>query len=236
MKLITSKDITEYITTKIPKICTPLLTITETVTILDISHKTECPIHHDISEKPETSTEEMMREWMARQTEANERIKNHVVELERQINQGLRNRQAIIQNLKRQFEFLEEEGNVEFIEEDETQLIPTMPKPSLSNSNSTIVSPFLKDCTVNIPYRNAKTFADDVLTNHVGDKELSSMDGVGTGRLTKKEIKKDDNDVPKEPKKDWKLDEKVVPHNENVYHYQCHPIEIPHLNRIIKES
>ncbi|GJT50640.1 hypothetical protein Tco_0976797, partial [Tanacetum coccineum] len=57
-------------------------------------------------EYTETSTEEMMREWMASQTKANERMKNQVVELENQINQGLRNHQEIIQNLERQFEFL----------------------------------------------------------------------------------------------------------------------------------
>ncbi|GJU99179.1 hypothetical protein Tco_1328450 [Tanacetum coccineum] len=39
--------------------------------------------------------------------EANERMKDHVVELERQIDQGSRNRQAIIENLERQFEYLE---------------------------------------------------------------------------------------------------------------------------------
>nr|GEY68797.1 zinc finger, CCHC-type [Tanacetum cinerariifolium] len=44
---------------------------------------------------------------MARQTEANECMKNPVVELENRINQGLRNRQAIIENLVRQFEYLE---------------------------------------------------------------------------------------------------------------------------------
>ncbi|GJS83420.1 hypothetical protein Tco_0749961 [Tanacetum coccineum] len=55
----------------------------------------------------ETSPEEMMKECLARQTEANERIKNQVVELERKINQGLRNRQAIIENLEMQFEYLE---------------------------------------------------------------------------------------------------------------------------------
>nr|GEW66216.1 reverse transcriptase domain-containing protein [Tanacetum cinerariifolium] len=42
----------------------------------------------------------MMREWMDRQADANERMKNHVVELERKVNQGLRNRQAIIKNLE----------------------------------------------------------------------------------------------------------------------------------------
>ncbi|GKB16017.1 hypothetical protein Tco_0849940, partial [Tanacetum coccineum] len=132
---------------------------------------------------PKASTEEMMKEWMARQTEANERMKDQVVELERQINQGLRNRQAIIANLERQ-------GDVKAIEEDETKPIPTMPNLKPINSNSPTVLPFLKDCTVHIPYTNAKTFADDVLLNHVGDEELSSIDGVGNGVLTKKEIKK----------------------------------------------
>ncbi|GKB84544.1 hypothetical protein Tco_0956816 [Tanacetum coccineum] len=48
-----------------------------------------------------------MREWMARQMKANERMKDQVVELENQINQGLRNRQVIIENLERQFKYLE---------------------------------------------------------------------------------------------------------------------------------
>ncbi|GJY59073.1 reverse transcriptase domain-containing protein [Tanacetum coccineum] len=45
----------------------------------------------------ETSIEEMIRGWMASQTKANECMKNQVVELENQINQGLRNHQAIIE-------------------------------------------------------------------------------------------------------------------------------------------
>ncbi|GJY29041.1 hypothetical protein Tco_0404808 [Tanacetum coccineum] len=56
---------------------------------------------------PKTSMEEMMREWMAKRTKANERMKDPVVELKIQINQGLRNRQPIIENLERQFEFLD---------------------------------------------------------------------------------------------------------------------------------
>ncbi|GJV58400.1 hypothetical protein Tco_1459405 [Tanacetum coccineum] len=56
---------------------------------------------------PKTSPEETMREWMARQTEASERMKDQVVELENRINQGLRNHQAIIENLERQFKYLE---------------------------------------------------------------------------------------------------------------------------------
>ncbi|GKG59779.1 hypothetical protein Tco_0607407, partial [Tanacetum coccineum] len=55
----------------------------------------------------ETSMEEMMREWIASQMEANERMKDQMVELQNRINQGLRNHQAIIQNLERQFEYLE---------------------------------------------------------------------------------------------------------------------------------
>ncbi|GJR75681.1 hypothetical protein Tco_0088046 [Tanacetum coccineum] len=44
------------------------------------------------------SMEEMMKEWMASQIEANENMKNHVVELERQIMQGLKNYQSIIEH------------------------------------------------------------------------------------------------------------------------------------------
>ncbi|GJX90072.1 hypothetical protein Tco_0343398 [Tanacetum coccineum] len=80
-----------------------------------------------------------------------------------------------------------------------------------------------------IPYTNAKTYANDVVSNHVSDEELNSIDGVGIGKL-KKEIKKDDKGMPKEPNKEWKLNEKAVPHNKEVYHYLWHPTEIPHLN------
>ncbi|GJR70388.1 hypothetical protein Tco_0016453 [Tanacetum coccineum] len=123
--------------------------------------------------------------------EANERMKVEVVEFENRINQGLRNHQA---------------GDVKAIEEDKTEPIPTMPNPNPINSNSSTISPSLKDCIVHIPYTNAKTFADDVLLNHVGDKELKTLDGVGTGRMTKKE--KDDNGTTKELNKEWKLNEK----------------------------
>ncbi|GJY29043.1 hypothetical protein Tco_0404810 [Tanacetum coccineum] len=163
--------------------------------------------------------EEMMREWMAKRTKANERMKDPVVELKIQINQGLRNRQAIIENLERQLEFLDkktlrtkslphttsteprpefvynppsirnenDKGDVKFIEKDEIEPILTIPIPKLINSNSPTITPFHKDCTVHIPYTNAKTFANDVLLNHVGNKELTSFDGVGTGRMTKKD-------------------------------------------------
>nr|GEV98459.1 hypothetical protein [Tanacetum cinerariifolium] len=57
--------------------------------------------------KPKTSMEEIMKEWMARKMEANEHMKDQGVELENQINQGLRNRQAFIENLERQFKYFE---------------------------------------------------------------------------------------------------------------------------------
>ncbi|GJW37713.1 hypothetical protein Tco_0060633 [Tanacetum coccineum] len=72
-------------------------------------------------------------------------------------------------------------------------------------SNSPTVLPFLKGCTMNIPYTNVKTFTDDVLSNRIGDKELKSIDGIENGRMTKKEIKKDDVGLPKEPNQEWKL-------------------------------
>nr|GEV84511.1 hypothetical protein [Tanacetum cinerariifolium] len=171
---------------------------------------------------PKISTEEMMKEWMANQMEANERIKNQVVELEQKINQVLRNHQAIIENLERQ--------------DHEIKPIPTVPNPKLVNSNSPTVSPFLMDYTMYIPYSNVKTFTDGVLTNHVGGEEFKSIGGNGTERITKKKIENDDNGVSKEPNREWKLNEKVVRQHEEVYHYLWHPTQIPHLNRIIKES
>ncbi|GJW12398.1 reverse transcriptase domain-containing protein [Tanacetum coccineum] len=122
---------------------------------------------------------EIMKEWMAQKIEANERIKNQVVELDNRINQGLTNRQAIIKNFERQFEYLEKSnGDVKAIEEDEIKPISTMPNPKPINSKSPNVPPFLKDSTVNIPYTNAKTFADDVLLNHVHDEEFKSIGGI----------------------------------------------------------
>ncbi|GJU43050.1 hypothetical protein Tco_1200316 [Tanacetum coccineum] len=98
-----------------------------------------------------------------------------------------------------------------------------MSNPNIINSNSPTVTPYLKDCTVHIPYTNAKTFADDVLPNHVGDKEFKSIDGVRIGRMPK--IKKDDIGIPKEPNKEWKLNDKVVPHKENDLLLSWHPSE-----------
>nr|GEX06218.1 hypothetical protein [Tanacetum cinerariifolium] len=67
-----------------------------------------------------------------------------------------------------------------------------MTNPNLIMSNLPIVSPFLKDSIVHIPCTNAKKFTDDVLSNHAGDKEVKSMDGVGNRVLIKKENEKDD--------------------------------------------
>nr|GEV70039.1 hypothetical protein [Tanacetum cinerariifolium] len=93
-----------------------------------------------------------------------------------------------------------DKGDVAFIEEDEIKPILTVPNPKPINSNSPTVSPYLKDCTMHIPYTNTKTFADNVLLNHVGDEELNSIDGVGNREITKKN--KDDNGVPKQHNKE----------------------------------
>nr|GEW38209.1 hypothetical protein [Tanacetum cinerariifolium] len=176
----------------------------------------------------------MMREWMPRQTKANKRMKN-------QIYQGLRNHQAIIENLERQFKCLKktqhtksllhtkntkprhefvykppssqnknDKGDVKLIEEEVIKPIPTVPNPKPINSNSLIVSPFLKDSIVHIPNTNAKTFADDVFSYHVGGEEFKSISGVGNGALTKKKKEKNDMGLPKEPSKEWKLNDKEV--------------------------
>ncbi|GJZ11030.1 hypothetical protein Tco_0545789 [Tanacetum coccineum] len=101
-----------------------------------------------------------------------------------------------------------DKGDVASIEEDDIKPIPTMPNSNQIMSNSPTVSTFFKDCTMHISYTNAKTFADDALLNHVGDKELKSIDGVGNGVLTKTKIKKDG--VPTKLNKEWKLNEKEV--------------------------
>ncbi|GKE56077.1 hypothetical protein Tco_1495262, partial [Tanacetum coccineum] len=89
-----------------------------------------------------------------------------------------------------------DKGDVEFIEEDKVKPIPTMPSLKLINSNSPTVSPFLKDYTVHILYTQGimkeNVFEKDVLSNDVGDIELKSIDGIGIGRMTNREIKKDD--------------------------------------------
>ncbi|GJS70814.1 reverse transcriptase domain-containing protein [Tanacetum coccineum] len=151
-------------------------------------------------------------------------LEDKVVELENQINQGLSNHQAIIQNLERQFKFLlptktlppatntklrheivykipsirndNDKGDVKFIEEEETKPNPTMPNPNLIMSNSPTVSPFLKDCTVHIPYTQEKVFKHEEISNQVGDKELISFVSIGN-EVLKGNIKHTEN--PKRP-------------------------------------
>ncbi|GKA56863.1 hypothetical protein Tco_0755935 [Tanacetum coccineum] len=205
----------------------------------------------------ETSTEEMMREWMASQTKANERMKNQVVELENQINQGLRNHQAIIQNLERQFEFLlptktlppatntkprhdivynipsirndNDKGDVKFIEEEETKPNLTMPNPNLITSNSPTVSPFLKDYTVHIPYTQEKVFKYDEISDHVGDKELISFVGI------ENEVSKGNIEDTKNPKRP-NVSPTLVEYIPKIPYPQALKREISDLNRIVKES
>ncbi|GJX18470.1 hypothetical protein Tco_0221147 [Tanacetum coccineum] len=64
--------------------------------------------------------------------------------------------------------------------------------------------------TIDRPLRD-KLILDDVLLNHVGDEKFKSIGGIG--RTTKKEIKKVNKVMPKEPNKEWKLNDKVVSHN-----------------------
>ncbi|GJR68616.1 hypothetical protein Tco_0014681 [Tanacetum coccineum] len=82
---------------------------------------------------------------------------------------------------------------------------------------------------MHIPHTQEKVFKHDKMSSHVDDKELSTIIDVGV--LTKKEFKKDDMRLSKEPNKEWKLNEKMIPNNKNVYHYQWQPSENPHLNR-----
>ncbi|GJW71296.1 hypothetical protein Tco_0128213 [Tanacetum coccineum] len=163
----------------------------------------------------------MMREWMTRQMEANERMKNQVVELENRINQGLRNRQAIIENLERQFKYLEK------IQPSKSLPHTINTKPRHEFVYKTIPQSGSLNDRVMLVYQSDG--CDDVLLNHVGGEELKSFDGVGIRRMTKK--KKNDLGLPKEPNKEWKQNEKVVPTNkENVDHYLWHLTKIPHLN------
>ncbi|GJR13584.1 hypothetical protein Tco_0796236 [Tanacetum coccineum] len=184
-------------------------------------------------------------------------MKNQVVELENQINQGLRNHQAIIQNLERQFEFFfptetlppaintkprheivykipsiqnnNDKGDVKFIEEEETEPNLTMPNPNLIMSNSLTVSPLLKDCTVHILYTQEKVFEHDEISNHVGDKELISFVGIGN------EVSKGNITDTKNPKRP-NVSPSLVKYIPKIPYPQALKREISYLNRIVKES
>ncbi|GJV87573.1 hypothetical protein Tco_1531511 [Tanacetum coccineum] len=215
------------------------------------------------SEILKTSPEEMMREWMIRQTEANERMKNRVVELEYKFNQGLRNRQAIIENLERQFKYLEKiqpsksfpytintKSRHEFVykpplirdENEKGDIVDieedeTQPIPPVPN---------LKPVNYNSP--TVLPFLKDYTMHIPYTNTKTFADVVFPNHVGGKELnlidgvgnriltKKDDKGMPKEPNKKWNLNEKEVPYNEDVFHYLCNPTEILHLNRIIKES
>ncbi|GJZ59375.1 reverse transcriptase domain-containing protein, partial [Tanacetum coccineum] len=89
-----------------------------------------------------------------------------------------------------------DKGDIKFIEEEETEPNPTMPNPNLIMSNSPTVSPFLKDCTLHIPYTQEKVFEHDEISNHVGNKELISFVGIGN-EVSKGNI--DDTENPERP-------------------------------------
>nr|GEX24069.1 hypothetical protein [Tanacetum cinerariifolium] len=149
----------------------------------------------------------MMKEWMASQTEANERMKN-------QPSKSL----PRTTNTKPRHEFIYKppsirnnynKGDVKFNEVDETQSVPTMPNPNPIEANSPTISHFPKGCTVHIPYTDAKMFADVVLLNHVGEKEFKLIVGDGIGVLTKKKIKKNDMGLSKKPAIEWNMERKI---------------------------
>ncbi|GJS13390.1 hypothetical protein Tco_0407862 [Tanacetum coccineum] len=177
-----------------------------------------------------TSTEEMMREWMASQTKANERMKNQFLlptkTLPRTTN--TKPRHEIVYNTP-SIRNDNDKGDVKFIEEEETEPNLTMPNPNLIMSNSPIVPPFLKDCTVHIPYTQEKVFEYDEILNDVGNKELISFVGIGN-EVSKGNIK--DTKNLKRPN----LSPSLVEYIPKIPYSQALKREISHLNRIIKES
>ncbi|GJT59999.1 hypothetical protein Tco_1003532 [Tanacetum coccineum] len=171
-------------------------------------------------ELPKTSMEEMMREWMTRQMETNERMKNHVVELERKIKQGIKKPSSGYRELGEAVR-----GDVKFIEEDKINPIPTKPKPNPIISNSPTVSPFRGDCTLHITYTNAKTSADDVFLNNVGDKKLKSVDGVGY-QLAKIKKVKDGESIESYYSRFYKIMDEMVRNKLKVDTMQQHQNEV----------
>ncbi|GJY70080.1 hypothetical protein Tco_0473062 [Tanacetum coccineum] len=117
-----------------------------------------------------------------------------------------------------------DKGDVKFIEEEEPEPNPTMPNPNLIMSNSPTVSPFLKDCTVHIPYTQEKVFEHDEISNHVGDKELISFFGI-ENEVSKVNI--EDTENPQIPNVSPSLSE-YIPKNP---YPQALKREISHLNR-----
>ncbi|GJV22608.1 hypothetical protein Tco_1375303, partial [Tanacetum coccineum] len=147
----------------------------------------------------------MMRKDSYLERNANERIKDPGGSiLKQKIDHGLRNRQAIIKNLERQSEYLEKIQPSKSL----PHTINTKPihefvykPPSIRNENDKGDVLFIKeDETQPIPTMPNPTLL--ILTLQPN------------GVLTKKEIKKDEMGMPKEHNQEWKLNEKVVPHNE----------------------
>ncbi|GKA35827.1 hypothetical protein Tco_0722318 [Tanacetum coccineum] len=122
-----------------------------------------------------------------------------------------------------------DKGDVKSIEEEETKPNPTMPNPNLIMSNSPIVSSFLKDYTVLIPYTQEKVFEHDEISNHVSEKELISFVGI-ENEVSKGNIK--DTENPKRPN----VSHSLVEYIPKIPYPQALKREISHLNRVIKES
>ncbi|GKA43652.1 hypothetical protein Tco_0736376 [Tanacetum coccineum] len=116
-----------------------------------------------------------------------------------------------------------DKGDVKFIEEEETEPNPTMPNPNLIMSYSPTVSPFLKDCTVHIPYTQEKVFEHDEISNHVGDKELISFVGIGN------EVSKGNIEDTKNPKRP-NVSPSLVEYIPKIRYPQALKREISHLN------
>ncbi|GJY67627.1 reverse transcriptase domain-containing protein [Tanacetum coccineum] len=114
-------------------------------------------------------------------------------------------------------------------EEEENEPNPTMPNPNLIMSNSPNVSPFLKDCTVHIPYTQEKVFKHDKISNHVDDKELISFVGI-ENEVSKGDI--EDTENPKRPNVSPSLMESIP----KIPYPQALKREISNLNRIVKQS
>ncbi|GJR94563.1 reverse transcriptase domain-containing protein [Tanacetum coccineum] len=138
---------------------------------------------------PKALTNEMMREWMAILIEANENMKNQFLEKKIQRTNFLpdttkpKSGQDVVDGVYKPPSNRNEndKGDVEFIKENETQPIPIIQNSKLINSNSLTVSPFLKDCTMHIPYTHDKKFKHDVLSNHVRGRSLINLMALELG-------------------------------------------------------
>nr|GEX31475.1 hypothetical protein [Tanacetum cinerariifolium] len=212
-----SKDTTEDITTNIPETRTLIQTKTKITAILNHDHQIECHIRGRIGESNQLRINESPSDYQELEEAVGVSRENPSYQIPYSYHNCKPKHEIVYKPPLIQNE--NNKGDVAFIEVDVVKPMSTMPNTNPIISNSLTVSPFLKDCTMHITYTNEQMFADDVLSNHVGDKELNSIDGIRNGVLTKKEIKKDEMGILKEHNKEWKFNEKVVPHNEEFYHY-----------------